>query len=70
MVLKQFQSKLTMVIYNYLMSKPGSDNLRVLDKLTKFVQIRVKSIEFQNEQAIAVYFYEMTKHVLSIKHAK
>ena len=38
-VLKQFQSKLTMVIYNYLMSKPGSDNLRVLDKLTKFVQI-------------------------------
>ena len=37
--LKQFQSKLTMVIYNYLMNKPGSDNLRVLDKLTKFVQI-------------------------------
>ena len=36
-------------------------------KIEKYVQIRVKSIEFLNKPAIAVYFYNMTDHVLSIK---
>ena len=35
--------------------------------IEKFFQIRVKSIEFLNKPAIAVYFYDVTKQVDSIK---
>ena len=34
--LKQYQSKLTMIIYNHLLSKPGFDNTKALDRLSKF----------------------------------
>ena len=37
--LKQYQSKLTMVIYNHLMSKPDYDNMKALDRLSKLGQI-------------------------------
>ena len=33
----------------------------------KFTQIRVKSIEFQEKKATAIYFYDMTHHVESLK---
>ena len=29
---------------------------------TKYTQIRVKSIQFLDKEAIAVYFYDMTYH--------
>ena len=35
--------------------------------VSKFTQIRVKSIEFQEEKAFAIYFYDMTHHVESLK---
>ena len=31
--------------------------------VTKFSQIRVKSINFLEENAVAVYFYDMTHHI-------
>ena len=33
----------------------------------KMYQIRVKSIEFQDEHAIAIYFYNMTREIESIR---
>ena len=35
--------------------------------IDKFIQIRVKSIEFHETDAIAIYFYDVTHHVESIK---
>ena len=37
--LKQIQSKLTMIIYNHLLSKPSYDNVSGLDRLSKFGHI-------------------------------
>ena len=37
--LKQIQSKLTMIIYNHLLSKPSYDNVSALDRLSKFGHI-------------------------------
>ena len=34
---------------------------------SKFMQIRVKSIDFLEEKATAIYFYDMTDHVQSMK---
>jgi len=34
---------------------------------TKYSQIRVKRIEFLGEQATALYFYDFTHHVQSLK---
>ena len=31
------------------------------------MQIRVKSINFQDKSAIAIYFYDMTHHLASLK---
>jgi len=41
----------------------------VLDtrKKKKYTQIRVKSLEFMDSSAIAVYFYDMTHHVEQIR---
>ena len=33
----------------------------------KYYQIRVKSIEFLSEQATAIYFYDFTHHMQSVK---
>lgn len=33
--------------------------------ITKFTQIRVKSIKFLETDAIAIYFYDMTYHIES-----
>ena len=38
-----------------------------LNNQTKFTQIRVKSILFLQEEAYAVYFYDVTHHIESIK---
>eukprot|EP00092_Neocalanus_flemingeri_P025314 GFUD01027449.1.p1 GENE.GFUD01027449.1~~GFUD01027449.1.p1 ORF type:complete len:347 (-),score=78.14 GFUD01027449.1:67-1065(-) len=37
--LKQYQSKLTMILYNHLLSKPGCDNMTALEKLSKLGSI-------------------------------
>ena len=37
------------------------ENRRIIRK-KKFAQIRVKSIEFLQTQATAIYFYDMTHH--------
>ena len=37
--LKQMQSKLTMIIYNHLLSKQSFDNVSALDRLSKFGHI-------------------------------
>ena len=34
---------------------------------SKFMQIRVKSIDFLEERATAIYFYDMTDHVQSMR---
>ena len=36
----------------------------------KFVQIRVKSIEFMDTKAIAIYFYDVTHNIESFKKMK
>ena len=42
--------------------EPAQDNFR-----TRFKQIRVKSLEFLAEPATAIYFYDMTHHMESLK---
>ena len=29
----------------------------------KFVQVRVKSIQFYEQEAVAIYFYDVTHHI-------
>ena len=41
--------------------KKGSNNLE------KFYQIRVKSIEFLQENSTAVYLYDITNHIKSLE---
>ena len=31
--------------------------------VTKYTQIRVKSIEFLDKSAVAIYFYDLTHHI-------
>ena len=37
------------------------------DVVTKFMQVRVKSIKFMEVDAIAIYFYDVTHHFESLK---
>ena len=42
------------------------DKLELELEVTKFTQIRVKTIKFLEKDAIAIYFYDMTHHVESL----
>lgn len=46
------------------MRRPGA---QTPTKVNKFTQIRVKSIEFMEESATAIYFYDMTHHIESMR---
>ena len=37
------------------------------ETINKFTQIRVKSIQFMEQKATAIYFYDMTHHIESLK---
>ena len=42
-------------------------SLEEKSKTDKYIQIRVKSTEFLNEQSFAIYFYDISHHIESIK---
>ena len=46
---------------------PKFKEIPELAKQTKFIQIRVKSIFFFGQSATAIYFYDMTHHMESLK---
>ena len=37
--------------------------------MSKFYQVRVKSIKFHEMDAIAIYFYDVTHHIESLKQS-
>ena len=47
--------------------KQSDEALSKSDIVTKFTQIRVNSMEFIGKEAIAIYFYDMTHHLESLK---
>ena len=51
-------------------ARQGSSNLHAEtepETINKFTQIRVKSIQFMEQKATAIYFYDMTHHIESLK---
>lgn len=48
-------------------SDSKTEKVQTENRKSRFTQIRVKSIEFLDKTATAVYFYDMTHHMESFK---
>ena len=57
-------------IYKTRMQPKKEGNSAEHEGVTKFSQIRVKSIKFLEKEAIAIYFYDMTHHIEALSLEK